>query len=804
MKITFFVLCIFLVSSQSACSHDRNIENPSGWFRKDINSYTAPVVSDGKLYVCDNNSIIYCLDTATGKTLWNRDCGSEIIGQPALYDKQVFIATSCSENTDNKLYETFSSEILCLDDKNGDIIRKYDCIDVISTSLYPIRGCLFFGTQNEICCLDIRNGQYKWIKKANLCQNSGLAEFALVEECIYYSDFRKLICASIDDGSVVWEQTTEGKPLSPASRNGKVYFCSLASVGYINYENPKSLVSTFHCIDHKKRQLDWTCEVKIAVSNAPVLSDTYAMLKGFYGMNACVDLASRQESWLVDSDYLNMPFGKPMFSNGKAFIVNYPDVIEVDTRTGRKTKTVSVGKYATMDSNSCFSVTDEGLACNSIENPMSWDILKNLPNPDDNAVKDQNGFMVGVNSDNGVFVFRNNKVVWSTPKDWILCKSEHFDKDHPYFWNDGKSVAVILYENEKQVYCGLELSTGKVLWSFEQRDDELLSFDGERFTFVSGLIKYTTLDISNGKTNDESLPDNGGPILYEADVSDFGTRTNHDLVQLAPFIYLIKSYGVNVHRNRWNNTYHLVDLKGKACAFSYQGEDKKGRLLGNGYYLEGIYEKEGKFAFSIEYSIEDRDKGLTLGYKHFIADTSTGSVQEVDKKTMDDWKPFRRDLPEKTTLDMIEKRMPETLSLDDDALYRMTGLKAEKSTSHYDVTEVKAFGIGDVGVAVKKRTISNDDLSFSTIKAMVGFDIRNSKKLWELGELENPNLVFLGGYIINQGGGLIDAKTGKISTVLTDITVIDVKGSTCIAFAKHKGKQKIVVLRIDRLEKFFD
>lgn len=54
--------------------------------------YCSPVIHDGRLYVCDEIAQMYCLDAATGKTLWRYKYGRNAKGSPVWADGKIYIA----------------------------------------------------------------------------------------------------------------------------------------------------------------------------------------------------------------------------------------------------------------------------------------------------------------------------------------------------------------------------------------------------------------------------------------------------------------------------------------------------------------------------------------------------------------------------------------------------------------------------------------------------------------------------------------------------------------------------------------
>lgn len=53
--------------------------------------YASPLLHDGRLYLCDNGAKMFCLDAATGKTLWEHKYGRSAKGSPVWADGKIYV-----------------------------------------------------------------------------------------------------------------------------------------------------------------------------------------------------------------------------------------------------------------------------------------------------------------------------------------------------------------------------------------------------------------------------------------------------------------------------------------------------------------------------------------------------------------------------------------------------------------------------------------------------------------------------------------------------------------------------------------
>jgi outer membrane protein assembly factor BamB len=62
------------------------------WHREGIKAkFSSPILHDGRLYVCDLNARMYCLDAETGKDIWKFTYGRNGFGSPVLADGKIYI-----------------------------------------------------------------------------------------------------------------------------------------------------------------------------------------------------------------------------------------------------------------------------------------------------------------------------------------------------------------------------------------------------------------------------------------------------------------------------------------------------------------------------------------------------------------------------------------------------------------------------------------------------------------------------------------------------------------------------------------
>lgn len=795
----FVLISLILSVCQTSNQENESQTISSCWFREDIKTSTAPVISNNKAYVGNGDSTICCLDAKTGENIWETGFQGKTISNIAASGGRAFLVVS-DEEIRPFIEIVATGKIVCLDDKDGSIVWEYGNNEKILSRLYPRGSHLLFGTQNSLHCLEVESGKAVWSKKSSLFQMGSLVEFAFASGRLYCSQTNKLVCIDEQTGSGVWEYATEEQPFYPATTDSKVYLCSLPSTAGMNHVDRKTFVSQFFCLDDRKQEAEWSCMVSVSASSATVLSGNKAFFTGFDGANACVDLISRKQLWIQDNGCLNLKHSPPIVSQDKLYMVQYPQVIEADPQTGKLIKTISMGNFAAIDGKNCYAVSDQELSCNSVENPLSWETLKGLAHQKPFNGKGSKGYNVIPGLDNkGVWVLKDRQKVWETPKDWSLWQTDSLSQEHPYFWHDDNTVVVIKVENEKHVFYGFQLSSGKQLWMFDQGDYELFSSAGTKLTFRDGFAKTRILDISKGSWKNEIYLSSNSVILYESSISNYIEEKQaigrmYDIVQIQPMVYLINGFVGDVLREKCNNNYYLVNLKGKACTVYYQMDFARTRLS-NSCLRNG-----SQYAFeSIEYI-----NGTLQPKVIYIADTKTGTTKKSSESVVKNWESLEWSSYDEMSYDILDEAYKRMIDTDEQTISKITGLVIDKSESHYNQTHLRAYKSGEIVVATKEKTVADDDFSNTTIEAMVGYNSETSRKIWETTNLRIRNLVFLNHYIVAQGSDIIDGKTGRASSVLKNVTVIDIKDNYCFVLAVHQGKEKILLLDIDKLNKLFE
>ena len=174
-------------------------------FKTEKEVRTFPVTIDEKVYFSSNDGLLYCLSLNDGTLLWKYNIGGNWKSAPLIYDKRVYIGA-------DKFY--------CLDTDTGKVIWDYDVTCINPYVVRPVinNGKVYFGgvvyPENKaypyVYCLDIDNGNLVWSNPSD-----GWASFQylseqklfMVTDNLENGAFNSwLYCFDLENGDVISKQ----------------------------------------------------------------------------------------------------------------------------------------------------------------------------------------------------------------------------------------------------------------------------------------------------------------------------------------------------------------------------------------------------------------------------------------------------------------------------------------------------------------------------------------------------------------------------------------------------------------------
>jgi len=100
--------------------------------------FTAPVVTDGRVYVVDGSGVVFCIDASTFKVLWKFDTGADKtncnnISSPAIAGRYLH-------------FGTMGGYYFVLDKNSGNVVRKISCGEPVFSTPVVSDGRVYFAT----------------------------------------------------------------------------------------------------------------------------------------------------------------------------------------------------------------------------------------------------------------------------------------------------------------------------------------------------------------------------------------------------------------------------------------------------------------------------------------------------------------------------------------------------------------------------------------------------------------------------------------------------------------------------------
>jgi outer membrane protein assembly factor BamB len=174
--------------------------------------FTSPAVTNDVVFAGDIvNAQLYSLNASTGTMNWNVSLSSynPLSTAPVIADGRVYLCT-------------VAGELLCFDASNGNLSFVQPIGDQIHSSPAIWSGHLYFGCNNTyVYCLDALTGAPVWGFPTGGPVNSSPA----VADGKVLGSSDQFYCFDALTGSQLWSYPTSGGVSSPAIANGTVYVC---------------------------------------------------------------------------------------------------------------------------------------------------------------------------------------------------------------------------------------------------------------------------------------------------------------------------------------------------------------------------------------------------------------------------------------------------------------------------------------------------------------------------------------------------------------------------------------------------
>lgn len=274
--------------------------------------YSSAAVSQGRVYVGNQDHFVYCLELASGKLLWKTELPDCIYGSsPQIQGQNLYIA--CVDGS-----------VDALDLETGKVLQRYWSEKAgFGSSHSPVLGSpliqgplLYFGSDNhEIYCLSLASGQSLWTYSCDSQVHDSAA--AVMDGTLFMASGESLYALDPRHGSLKWQSANLIKVnSSPLAYGGRLYLgagdnamhCFDAASGkeLWKFATPKGIMSSpsldakatslvFGCADNNVYALNldgkllWSQKTSGPVLASPLITGSSVWIGSFdghfYGLN---------------------------------------------------------------------------------------------------------------------------------------------------------------------------------------------------------------------------------------------------------------------------------------------------------------------------------------------------------------------------------------------------------------------------------------------------------------------------------------------------------------------------------------
>jgi eukaryotic-like serine/threonine-protein kinase len=255
---------------------------------------SSPAVVGGRVYVgsaqasvFDSSGMVYCLDAATGKRIWQFQTEKQVFSSPAVVGGKVYVGEGLHVDTGCKLY--------CLDAATGKKLWAAPTKSHTESSPAVVGNRIYAGAgEDGVYCLDAATGKPIWHRGGMHIDASPAVANGRLYLGTGYGQLRALALDAAT-GKTAWE-TASDLPVwgPPAVAGGKVYFGTGNGDFVKSADAPKGAVL---CLDAATGKQVWRRDLPDAALTAVSLAGTHAVTGCRDGKVYALDAASGTIAW---------------------------------------------------------------------------------------------------------------------------------------------------------------------------------------------------------------------------------------------------------------------------------------------------------------------------------------------------------------------------------------------------------------------------------------------------------------------------------------------------------------------------
>jgi len=271
---------------------------------------------------------VFCIDTITGKKIWDFTTQGAVSSTPIVYNGCVYIFSSDSD--------TYSGELYCLDADTGVKHWNFTYTHFITTPLIEDDNLFILIVDSDtnygrLLCLNPINGVEKWNHSIGFNNFAMYSAPAVYNGKVYFTSLNssdvELHSVDVATGQEVWtifltKMELGLAPSTPVINEGKVFVISLEA-----YITNQTLWSVLFCIDAENGDEIWKYvmqELELSLSTPAVHNDmvyfSYAENYFEYGGIACFNALNGEVIWNQKLYYDFFAFSSPAIADGKLYI----------------------------------------------------------------------------------------------------------------------------------------------------------------------------------------------------------------------------------------------------------------------------------------------------------------------------------------------------------------------------------------------------------------------------------------------------------------------------------------------------
>jgi outer membrane protein assembly factor BamB len=245
---------------------------------------SSPAVVGGLVYVGSEDHNVYCLNAATGESVWNYTIGDlGVVSSPAVIGGLVYVGSKRWSEISGHL-----GDVCCLNATTGSLVWRYSTDWYVESSPAVVDGLVYVANEHDVFCLNATSGSLIWV--CSLFPQV-FSSPVVVGGLVYIAPYGSHVCClNAATGDVVW-WGSEGETWfnSPVVVDGFVYF----GTGW-------GLYNPFYCLNAATGDVVWESTVEFwDLHSSAAVAGGFVYVGSDWGDNGvyCLNAATGEFVW---------------------------------------------------------------------------------------------------------------------------------------------------------------------------------------------------------------------------------------------------------------------------------------------------------------------------------------------------------------------------------------------------------------------------------------------------------------------------------------------------------------------------